>query len=100
MPDHPFLTKSDIAFLGSVSGDTRRRYEDLVSLASDVDELADRHGLDVSLPALEALTDDDVDPDDHELIDAARHELRTVKGRLERREFVTDETGEESTNGE
>jgi hypothetical protein len=92
------LTRRDIAFLAAVSrgDDIHHRLADLTALASEVDDLAAARDLSVELPALEALSADDADPDDPEAIDLARQEMRDIIGTIQRGEY---DTGEEATGG-
>jgi hypothetical protein len=92
------LTRNDIRFLASVSrgDDIHHRLADLTALATEVDDLAAARDLTVELPALEALSADDADPDDPEAIDRAREEMRDIIGAITRGEY---DTGEEATSG-
>jgi hypothetical protein len=91
------LTPSDVHFLASVTGDTGRKFEDLVTLAGEVDALADEYGLDVVLPALDALAADESDAD--ELVDQARSQLARAIGLIRRGEIeIQDQDPEGSTH--
>jgi len=72
----------------------KAKLADLTAAAAELDALAEAHGLEVSLPALEALACDESDPEDSEAIDAARAELRDVLGIIHRGEYPTETTTE------
>lgn len=77
------LTRSDRAFLASVSRDVERKQADAAELAEEFDAALEEAGIDPAELELEDV--EGVEPSDHpDDVDALRHEVRGAIGALRR----------------